>query len=147
MAEIVSIATAIATIKTAIDVAKAIRLSDLTLDKAETKLKLAELYELLADAKMQMVETSDLFLEMKSQIANLEKSIEFKGRTKRIGDAYFEIDDSDVPFGDPYCPACLESGKPPIHLTVGYRCFNCPSCKLVLMENRIRIPQHMRFTS
>lgn len=145
MADPASITTALATIKTAIDIAKAIRSADISLDKAETKLKFAELYELLADAKMNVVEISDVLSEKENQISSLQKAFEFKGKTERIGDAYFEIDNDGLPFGDPYCPACIELGKPAIHLLVGVRCFNCPACKIVLLEHRVREAPHMRF--
>lgn len=145
MSDPIAISTAIATIKNAIDILKALRSADLTLDKAENKIKLAQLYELLAEAKMQIAEIRELLIDSEAKIAELTKSLEFKGILHRIGDAYFEKDENGDPFGDPYCSICVETGKPAIHLIEGKREFTCGACGGTFQERRIRLAQHMRF--
>jgi hypothetical protein len=60
--DIASITSALSSIKAASDIVKLVRESGLTLEKAEVKLKLAELVEKLADAKLELVGTTEVKL-------------------------------------------------------------------------------------
>ena len=54
--DIAAIGSLLGSLKTATEITKFIRESDVSLEKAETKLKLAELVSALADAKLEAVE-------------------------------------------------------------------------------------------
>lgn len=63
-----SVAAALGGLKTATDIAKLIKESDLSLDKAETKLKLAELIGALADVKLDVVNFQEKLAAAESRI-------------------------------------------------------------------------------
>ena len=52
--DLTAVSTLLGSIKTATEIAKLIKDSDVSLEKAETKLKLAELISALADAKIKV---------------------------------------------------------------------------------------------
>jgi hypothetical protein len=59
MPAIASIAAILSSIKTATDIAKFLRESDLSLQRAELKLKLADLVSALAEAKIELTEIQE----------------------------------------------------------------------------------------
>ena len=70
--DIASVGALLGSLKTATDIAKFIRTSDLSIEKAETKLKLAELVSALADAKLEAAEVQQVLLEREERIRVLE---------------------------------------------------------------------------
>ncbi len=69
---------AITAIKTAIDIAKTINEADKLFEKAELKLKIAELMEVLAKAKTDMILTQELIQDKDAEIQKLEKLLSAK---------------------------------------------------------------------
>jgi hypothetical protein len=59
----------------------------------------------------------------------------------RVNEAYFEVDDSGDPRGDPYCSHCWETKFQAIHLKTAKHAANkeCPSCKAVHQSHRVWI--------
>jgi len=116
MPDIVTIGAFLSSVKSATDIAKAIRSADASLERAEMKLKMAELLESLAEAKVQATDIRDLLTEKNNRIAELEAAFQFKGKLVRHGDAYYEAADGS-PTGAPYCSRCWEVDKKLVHVT------------------------------
>jgi hypothetical protein len=76
MPDITTISAILGSIKTATDIAKAIKNADISLEKAELKLKIAELTESLADIKIKAVEIRDLIEKKDLEISILRKQLE-----------------------------------------------------------------------
>lgn len=109
MVDIALIATALKSLKTATDIAKFLRESDLSLERAELKLKLADLVSALADAKIQVVEIQETLQEKDKRIAELEEAFQMKDKLVRRYDAYYNADETGNPVGVPYCLRCWEN--------------------------------------
>jgi len=73
MPDITAISSVSSTIKTATDIARYLKESDLSLEKAESKLKLADLVSALADAKLQISEIKELLIEKDKKIRESEQ--------------------------------------------------------------------------
>jgi len=106
--DIATISAALSSLKTATDIAKFFRDSDFSLEKAEMKLKLADLVGALAEAKLELAEVQDLIMAKDREIAELKESFEAKGSLKRQNDAYYETDDNGTPIGVAFCLRCWE---------------------------------------
>ena len=135
MPDIAAIATFLGSIKTATELAKAIKGANLTLEKAEAKLKMAELISALADAKIQAAEIQELFLEKERKIAELEKMLEIKAEMVRKEGVYFDKKMLKSIHPEPFCSHCLEANNKAIHLIYqstnshGATLYKCPACK------------------
>jgi hypothetical protein len=140
MADVTTIAAALASIKNATDIVRAIRDVDLSIEKAEAKLKIAALMESLAEAKIQIVEVQEIIREKDSKIAELERAFEIKSKLVRSGDAYYEVNEEDKPSGDPFCPNCWEVNHKAIHLNSRFPPIDkfCPACKTSYDKNKVR---------
>ncbi len=75
MPDIAVIASVVGSIKAATDIAKMLKESSLSLEKAELKLKFAELISSLADAKIEMSEAQELVLEKDRSIRKLQEAL------------------------------------------------------------------------
>ena len=127
-----TISTAFTGIKTAIDIAKALRNSEVSLEKAELKLQLADLMSALADAKMSVIEVEDLIREKDLEIDKLNEALKIKKKLVRNGEAYYETDEDGKLVGDPYCSYCFEIKHVAVHLKKILRLnvrSECPACK------------------
>jgi hypothetical protein len=109
MPDITIISTALTSLKAAIEIAKILRESDLSLEKAELKLKLADLISALADTKMELTEIQEVIIGKDKRIAELEEAFEIKGTLIRECDAYYVADAEGTPVGVPYCLRCWEN--------------------------------------
>ena len=109
MVDIGIISGALSSLKTAADIAKFLHESDLSLEKAELKLKLADLIGSLADAKIQIVEIQEELQNKDKRIAELERAFDTKDDLVRYLDAYYTVNQAGKPVGTPYCLKCWES--------------------------------------
>ena len=78
MADIAAIASILGSVKTATEIAKLLKDSDLSLEKAEMKLKLADLISALADARIETAEIQSLIAEKDEKIKQLQEVLETK---------------------------------------------------------------------
>jgi hypothetical protein len=127
-----TIAAALASLKAATDIAKALRESDRSLERAELKLKLAELVGSLAEAKIQLAEVQDLLAAKDRTIAELQEAFESKDTLVRHRDAYYSVDAAGRPAGVPYCLRCWESDhrrRQLVHDARDHRSRFCTACK------------------
>ncbi|NKE72375.1 hypothetical protein [Candidatus Manganitrophus noduliformans] len=136
MTDIVTISSMLSSIKTASDIAKFFRDTDLSFEKAEQKLKLAELISALADTKMQVAEIQDLISTKDKKIKELEEAIEIKAKLKWEAPYYWLVDkEKDGPF----CQQCYDKDSELIHLQgngEGY--WNCKTCKNHYTDSRYK---------
>jgi len=112
--EISALAAALSSIKNASDIAKLIKESGASLEKAEVKLKLAELVEALAEAKMETASIREVLLEKDDELRRLKSEIEIKDKIIWENPYYFLIN-GDVKDG-PFCQRCYDSEKKLIRL-------------------------------
>lgn len=146
MPDFSTITAFLGSIKTATELAKAIKGADLTLEKAEMKLKMAELISALADAKIQAAEIQDLFREKDKEIAKLKKVLELKAKMVREDGVYYDKSLLNTLKSEPFCSHCWEVNYKAIHLIYqstssnGASFYKCPSCK-----NRYQIGGYEEF--
>lgn len=114
MNEITGLTTILASIKTATDIAKLIKESGISLEKAEIKLKIAELISALADAKIEAAGLQNLISEKDEKIKELEETLNIKKSLRYEAPFYWLGGDKKK--DGPYCHACYDSNGKLIHL-------------------------------
>lgn len=116
MSAIATAGAVLASIKTALDIAKAAKDAGAALDQAELKLKLSEIISALADAKIEMAQVNDELQQRDSRIAELEEAFQSKDNVVRVQDAYYTVSNGE-PRGEPLCAACWETRHKKFGLT------------------------------
>jgi hypothetical protein len=131
MPDISAIAVVLGNLKTATEIAKFIRESDVSIERAELKLKVADLISALADVKLELVELQDTFASKDQRIKELEAAFESRDALVRKYDAYYQADASGDAIGSPYCLRCWESDHKQrmlVHDAKEFRTRLCTSC-------------------
>ena len=124
------IATALASIKTAIDLAKLLKDSSSTLVEAEQKLKFAEIISALADVKIEMADVQSLLLEKDSKISDLTESLRITENIVFEAPSYWLVDGDDK--DGPFCQNCYDThGKLIRQQEWGSDSVKCFSCNKV----------------
>jgi|SRR5687767_7369476 len=123
---------AIATsLKTALDITKDLRDTETTFDRAESRLKLAELMVALADVKVQLASFQDELLTRDAKISALTAAIETKAKVVRRKDAIYLVGEDGAPHGWDHCLRCWQTD----HVLRGlvnssdYNQRWCPTCE------------------
>lgn len=130
-----TIAAAVASVKTAADIAKLIREGGLTLKDAEAKMKLAELVSALADARMGMADVQQTLLDRDAQIRELEEKLAIKGKMVFEQPDYYLVD-GDSKDG-PYCQPCYDKDRKLVRLQgTGDGHWQCRVCGSASVEKR-----------
>jgi len=142
MADMATISAITSSVKAAIDIAKAIKDADASLEKAELKIRMAELISALADTRIASAEIVEASQQKDDEIERLRSLLKFKEKLIRSNEAFFEVDESGKPMGDPYCLHCWETSSKAIHLISGMmaRTKICPSCQTEFQSHLVRIP-------
>ncbi len=129
MSELATIGAILTSVKTATEIAKMIKDSDLSLEKAEMKLKLAELVSSLADAKLEVAKIQELLLEKNQLIRDLKDAQSLKEKMKWRDPVYYKVT-QDGEEG-PYCPQCWNNNDKAIRLqspeSGAWQCKTCDS--------------------
>jgi len=126
--DITNIPAVLSGLKAAIDITKMLKDSNLSLEKAEIKLKFAELTEILADTKMHLAEIQELISDKDKKIKELEENLEIKGKLKWEQPVYYLVDGNAK--DGPYCPQCYDKEKKLIRLQQHEPgSFECKTCK------------------
>ena len=128
MPDMASISVVLSSIKTAADIAKLLRETDVSLEKAETKLKLAELVGALADAKLELAEVQNLLLDKDKKIMTLEQTLHTRKNVLWESPWYWCVDGGKK--DGPFCQQCYDKELKLIRLQDhrnGY--WGCLSCK------------------
>ncbi|GJL56896.1 MAG: hypothetical protein NPIRA02_40280 [Nitrospirales bacterium] len=119
------VTTILGGLKTAIDIAKALKDSSKSLKDAEIKMKLVELMDALANAKQSVATLKDDLLNKDQEIQKLKGLLEFKEQITFNGLVYVDKQDSSVL----YCPKCYgESGQGNRLMIVDEALLRCPVC-------------------
>jgi hypothetical protein len=122
------VSTLLGSIKTATEIAKLIKDSDVSLEKAETKLKLAELISALADAKIEVTEVQQTLLDKDTEIRKLQEQFKLKQKLQWEQPYYWLMDDANK--SGPFCQHCYDKAQELIRLQgngEGY--WECKVCK------------------
>ncbi len=109
MADLATITAILGNLKLATDIAKAIRDSDISVERAELKLKLAEMIGALADAKIEVTEVQQLLVEKERELAELKDAFQSKDNLVKRYDGYYRVDEHGNPTGEPYCVSCWQT--------------------------------------
>lgn len=109
MPDLATIGAALSSLKTASEIVKFLRETDLSLERAELKLKLADLVSALADARIDLVEVQESLAAKDKKIAELEEAFNNKDSLVRRYDAYYAADPGGLPTGIPFCLRCWET--------------------------------------
>lgn len=123
-----SVSAVLGSIKTATEIAKILKESNVSLEKAEFKLKLAELISSLADAKIEMSEIQQLLVEKDSEIRKLNEQISIKDKLEWEPPYYWLKKEHNK--DGPFCQNCYDKNKELIRLQgdgSGY--WECKACK------------------
>lgn len=119
-------------ITAALGFVKELNAIDVQADKAELKLKIAEISGALADAKMGLLDAVEIVREKDKAIAELKAALKFRAENLINSDGMFYDQKDGKPSGDPYCTVCLETGSTIklVHdVSASGHPFKCPKCK------------------
>jgi hypothetical protein len=126
--DLAAIGGLLANLKTATEIAKFFRESDVSVEKAETKLKLAELISALADAKIEAAEVQQAILDRDEQIRDLKAAAKLRSDLVWRQPCYFLTNAEG--HEEAYCQNCYDSeGKLSRLHTDGEGHFQCRVCK------------------
>jgi hypothetical protein len=103
-----SIGTAIGSVKMATDIARGLITASGSVEKAELKLKIAEIANALAEARLALVDVQETVAAKDARIAELEEAFSAKNSLVRQNDAYYRVDEEGKPTGIPYCLRCWD---------------------------------------
>ena len=104
--DVASITSLLGGVKAATDIAKFIKDSDVSLEKAEAKLKLAELVSALADVKLQAAEVQQALVDKDERIRSLERAAEVRAALLWKQPCYWLESKEGVE--EPYCQHCRD---------------------------------------
>lgn len=116
MLEISAVTAGIASVKQAIELAKAIKDAGVTLEAAELKLRMAELISALADAKMGFAEAQQQLIEKDLELQQTKGKLATKTAMQFERPYYFSESRNGKRTG-PFCAPCWDSKQLQIHLT------------------------------
>jgi len=127
--DIQAIASILSSVKAATEIARAIKDTDLSLEKAEAKLKLAELISTLADAKMEIAEIQEVILKKDKCIRQLQEQLSVKEELTYEQPYYWLRKDASK--DGPFCQQCYDKDRKLIRLQSGdqgyWQCYSCKS--------------------
>ena len=128
MVDIATIGAALTSIKIATEIAKALKNSGVTLEKAEQKLQLAELICALADVKVEVAGMQNLVLEKDEQITKLKKKLNKEINVEYEEPYYWVVEDGQK--GGPFCQVCYDKGDKFIRINIPKKDMaRCKVCK------------------
>ena len=112
--DIATIGSLLSSLKTATEIAKFVKDADLSIEKAETKFKLAELVSALVDAKLEAAEIQQAILERDERIRELEKEAKIRANLKWREPCYW-LPNSEAQ-EEPYCQHCYDGSQKLVRL-------------------------------
>ena len=128
MFDMAIISTAASSVKGAMEIAKFLKDSSDSLEKAEVKLKLADLIESLADIKTKMADIKEALLESEQEKQELKNALEIKTKLQFEMPYYWSNKDDGTKDG-PFCQLCYDKEKKLIRLqdekNGEWRCLSC----------------------
>ena len=125
--DVAAIGSLLGSLKTATDIAKFVRESSVSLERAELKMKLADLIEALANAKIEAADIQQEILDRDKMIRELEAAAAVKVELRWEQPCYFRKNEKGTE--DPYCQNCYDSiGKLSRLHADGSGYFECRVC-------------------
>jgi exosome complex RNA-binding protein Csl4 len=123
-----------------LEIAKALRDIDRSMESAEYRSRIADLIDQLTDAKIALSEAKETIAEKDAEIRRLSDVQAAKVQTLRNKDGFnFGLVDGQVnPL--PFCPTCEQEGKQVMFSELGSGTVYCSKCKRV-EQRRITPPQ------
>ncbi|MGE4463122.1 MAG: hypothetical protein AB7D49_11875 [Arcobacter sp.] len=112
MADLATIGLALSSLKTSMDIAKALKDSTVSLSEAEQKFKIAELISSLADLKTELADVKINLIDKDDEIKKLNKKLIEKESLSFDGKLYWKEGDKI-----PFCIVCKEKDGKYHHLT------------------------------
>lgn len=129
--DIATITALLGNVKTATEIAKAIKDSGASLEQAEVKLKLADLISTLADVKLEAAGIQDELLAAKERIRRLEGEAKQRAALTWKQPCYWMPREGDPGIEEPYCQPCHDNDKRLSRLhDDGKGAFTCMVCKM-----------------
>jgi hypothetical protein len=126
--DIASVSSLLGSLKAATEIAKFFRESDLTLEKAEAKMKLADLISALADAKIEASQVQQDLHEKDQEILRLQSRIRMKESLTWEQPYYWA--ETDGRKDGPFCQHCYDGEGKVVRLQGDGRGYwNCKVCK------------------
>lgn len=126
------IAGSISAVTAALGLVKELRMIDAQFDKAELKLKIADLTEALSEAKLGLVDVAQQLQDKDREIAGLQKRVRYRTENLIDIDGFrYELKDGQ-PFSTPFCPVCEHKGlmlKITRDQNTPGHPYKCPSCR------------------
>ncbi len=131
--DLASISGLLTAVKTATDIAKFVRDSDLTIEKAEYKLKLADLINALAEVKMEVSQVQQELIEKDSEIRILKSKFEIHESLVWNDPLYWRQIGNERE--GPYCQPCYDKDGRLVRLqSNGRGHWGCRVCTQGFME-------------
>ncbi|WNC71445.1 hypothetical protein RGQ13_15130 [Thalassotalea psychrophila] len=144
MTDIAMIGAALGSIKTAADIARLIKNSGTSLEKAEVKLQFAELISALADAKIDLADVQALLFDKEQKITELVNQLATKKAVIWEKPYYFvKVDDQK---DGPFCQKCYDKEQQLIRLQGGgTKPWNCLSCRCANRDLNYKSPRPINY--
>jgi ribosomal protein L37AE/L43A len=136
--DIGSISALFSSLKTATDIAKIIKESDVSLEKAESKLKLAKLISTLADAKIEVTEIQQVLLDKDAELRKLKDQLEVRAKLEWEKPYYWLVEDSQKE--GPFCQHCYDKSHELIRLQGSGGYWECKACKSSYIDSSYVAP-------
>jgi hypothetical protein len=130
-----SILQALQSIKAAMDIAKGLTAAGSSFEKAELKMKIAELAELLVNARMAALDAQEQIGQLEAKIVELQKAKDVRDKLVARDGVYY-VKDGETTSG-PYCVRCFETDAklmPVRELSPAFQeigKYKCPQCRAV----------------
>ncbi|MGI3026535.1 hypothetical protein ACRTC8_17550 [Vibrio cholerae] len=135
MADIAVISAALGSLKTAHELAKIIKTSGDSLEKAEIKFQLAELISALAEAKIELADIQSTIIQKDEQIKEQQCQLSEREKLEYEAPYYWRID-GDKKDG-PFCQKCCDVNSLLVRLqtTRVCGCWICKNCGKDYLDN------------
>ena len=134
----IDIAIAVRSVKSAIEIAKLLKDSADSFDKAEVKLQLAELIGSLADAKMQIAEIQEALIDSDREKKALLNKLNLKENLVYEKPYYWKKDGGNKE--GPFCQLCYDKNDKLIRLQDwGNGEWECKSCKTYVTDENYKV--------
>lgn len=128
------IMTGLSALNSAIDIAKKLNSVDDAIEKAELRLKLAELIGYLADAKVMLVQAKEEISARDGELSRMRDTLKVRAETVVVRSHHYRKNAEGQPVGRPFCPRCMEADGKMISMQhkagMGSMYVHCPQCKI-----------------
>lgn len=136
MPEMSVIGAFVSSVKTAVDIAKALNDVNTSFAQVDLKIQLTSLIDSLVDSKFRASEIQELLAEKDHEIERLKDALRFKADLVFSDGAYYETTDEGTLTGFPYCSPCWEGTRMAIHLSYAEQyAWYCGSCQGTFVSN------------